>query len=146
MNPYESLAEQMLLIMDRHKHIPPEPVSSTIKGEMAVLRLLSQLTGGQNPGEIASALNMTTSRIAAVLNSLEKKQLIIRAVDPSDRRRMLVSLTEKGMITCLERREEAKCHLTRMLSRLSEEDAGTFIRLCDQVFSIPCDPPPFKEV
>ena len=146
MNPYESLAEQMLLTMDQHRHIPPEPVSGTIRGEMAVLRLLSHLGGGQNPGEIAGKLNMTTSRIAAVLNSLEKKQQIIRTVDPSDRRRMLVSLTEKGKTTCLERREEAKQHLTRMLMRLSEEDAQTFVRLCNQLFFVPCNPPPFKEV
>lgn len=146
MNTYESLAEQMLLMMDRHKHLPAEPVSGTIRGEMAVLRLLSQIGTGQNPGEIAARLNMTTSRIAAVLNSLEKKQLILRISDPSDRRRMLVSLTEKGEKTCLERREDAKNHLIQMLMRLSEEDAETFVRLCEQLFAIPCDPPPIKEV
>lgn len=67
-----------------------EQISATLRGEMAVMRLLG-LNRNQHmqmaAGEISRQLGMTTSRIAAVLNSLEKKQLIVRRVDPKDRRR-----------------------------------------------------------
>ena len=134
MDTYEALAERMLASMDKHRHMPPEPVSSTIRGEMAVLHLLSQEGRGLNAGEIAGMLRMTTSRIAAVLNSLEKKGMILRLCDPADKRRVLVTLTSRGMAYCLEKRREAKAHMTRLLSRLTEEEAETFTRLAIKLF------------
>ncbi len=141
MDTYERLAEQMLRIMDAQRHLPPEPVSATIRGEMAVLRLLGQTGGGQNPGDIASALTMTTSRVAAVLNALEKKRQITRSCDPDDRRRTLVTLTDRGKAVCMARRAEAKAHLANMLRHLSEEDAQTFVRLIGQLSAYACKPP-----
>lgn len=134
MSIYESLAEQMLCSMDQHRHIPPEPVSGTIRGEMAVLRLLSMEKDGMHAGVIADTLHMTTSRIAAVLNALEKKGMIERTCDPQDKRRVLVLLTQTGMETCMRRRGEAKTHLTALLMRLTEEEAQTFIRLSSKLF------------
>lgn len=135
MNTYEMLAERMISSMDMHKHIPPEPVSSTVRGEMSVLRLLSQENRGMNAGELAASLNMTTSRIAAVLNSLEKKDMILRQCDPDDRRRVQVRLTQKGMNNCIKKRNEAKAHLTELLSHLSEADAASFVRINIQLMN-----------
>ena len=134
MNRYEELAEELLSAMDKHRHLPPEPISATVRGEMAVMRLLSMEGGGMSAGAIAQELKMTTSRIAAVLNSLEKKNMITRSLDAQDRRRVLVELTETGKTTCLARREKAKQHLACMLMRLSEEDAGIYVRLAEQLF------------
>lgn len=136
MNAYEALAERMLVSMDAHRHMSPEPVSSTICGEMSVLRLLSQEDRGMNAGEIAGMLHMTTSRIAAVLNSLEKKNMILRMCDPVDKRRVLVMLTDKGMENCLKKRGEAKAYLARLFSHLTEEDADTFVRLAIQLLDV----------
>ena len=146
MNPYEHLAEQMLASMDAHRHMPPEPVSATIRGEMAVLRFLGASGGSLSAGAIASQLHMTTSRIAAVLNSLEKKEMIVRSPDPSDKRRVLVTLTEKGDQYRLKRRNEAKTHLSSLLEQLGEEDAETFVRLVSRLHSIHPDSLPDKEV
>ena len=145
MNRYEYLAEQLLLSMDRHKHLPLEPVSDAVRGEMAVLRLLSQEENGMHAGEIADMLRMTTSRIAAMLNSLEKKLMIRRITDPKDKRRVIVFLTHTGRAACNERRNEAKAHLTAMLERFCEEDAQTFVRLCSRLFSYACTDMPDKE-
>ena len=146
MSIYEQLADQMLSSMDEHRHMPPEPVSGTIRGEMAVLRLLSHDGGGKSAGAIADELRMTTSRIAAVLNALEKKGMITRQADPGDKRRVLVNLTDKGQSTCLKRRNEAKAHLTKLLMRVSEEDAAAFVRISGQLFRTECENPPIKEV
>jgi len=146
MNPYEQLAEQMLTTMDKHRHMPPEPVSGTIRGEMAVLRLLSCEKEGKSPGEIADMLRMTTSRIAAVLNALQKKGMIVRSADPGDKRRVLVVLTEKGRETCMKRRDEAKAHLMKLLMRVSEEDAAAFVRISGQIFCTECENMENKEV
>ena len=135
MNPYEQLAEQLLSSMDKHRHMPPEPVSGTIRGEMAVLRLLGQEHQGMSAGAIAETLHMTTSRIAAVLNSLEKKDMITRESDLQDKRRVLVCLTDKGQAYHAERRNEAKSHLGALLSRLSLQEAETYVHLTLQLLS-----------
>ena len=51
-------------------------------------------------GELSSRLSMATSRVAAVLGSLEKKGLLERENDAVDRRRVLVSLTQAGEALC----------------------------------------------
>ena len=146
MSIYEHLAEQMLSSMDTHRHMPPEPVSSTVRGEMAVLRFLGVSGGSLSAGAIASQLSMTTSRIAAVLNSLEKKEMILRSPDPCDKRRVLVTLTEKGEQYRLKRRNEAKTHLSYLLEQLGEEDAATFVRLVSRLHNIHSNSLPDKEV
>ena len=108
-----------------------------MRGEMAVLRLLEHQDEALTAGEISRLLSMTTSRIAAVLNSLEKKNMINRLSDPQDKRRVFVSLTQTGKETCLRRRGEAKAHLTALLSHLSREDAETFVRLAGQLLGVP---------
>lgn len=133
MNPYEELADAMLRTLDSHRHIPPEPVSGTVRGEMAVLRRLGQCGEGMNAGALAHDLHMTTSRIAAVLNSLEKKAYIVRTSDPGDKRRVMVCLTPTGVAYHQQRREEALRHMAMLLSNLEIQDAETFVRLCGQI-------------
>lgn len=142
MNTYEQLAEKMLALMDAHRHTPPEPVSGVLRGEMAVLRLLGEEEDGMSAGTISSTLHMTTSRIAAVLGSLEKKDLIEREADENDRRRVLVNLTEKGRAYHRARRQEAKMHMQELLKNLGPEDAATFVRIAGRVLSFAPPPPP----
>ena len=65
-------------------------------GEIGVL---SMLGFDQNPvtaGELSEKLNVTTARIARILNSLESKQYIRRKNDRTDRRKTFVTITKKG--------------------------------------------------
>ena len=65
-------------------------------GEIGVL---SMLAFDQNPvmaGELSEKLNVTTARIARILNSLESKQYIRRKNDRTDRRKTFVTITKKG--------------------------------------------------
>ena len=79
---------------------------------------------------------MTTSRIAAVLNSLEKKEMITRLPDPADRRRVAVALTARGEDFHLARRKEAERDFTHLLERLGEDDARQFVHLLGRAFAI----------
>ena len=129
MTNYTALAQEMLLALDKNRCQPPhEELSQTMRGEMAVLRLLA--------GEISRGLGMTTSRIAAVLNSLERKGMIIRCADPGDRRRVVVRLTPSGEDFCLARRRDAERDFAHLLERLGEEDARQFVHLLGRVFAI----------
>ncbi len=146
MERYEALARELFAAMDRRKCPPHEDMSVTMRGEMAVLRLLSDEENALSAGSISQTLHMTTSRIAAVLGSLQKKELIIRTTDDTDRRRVLVTLTDKGKALCQRRKAHALADMAQFLAQLGEEDAALFVRLMKRVQEIaPPSPPPCGE-
>ena len=137
MTNYTALAQELLHALDATGPRPPhEDISQTQRGEMAVLRLLARENRQLLAGEISRGLGMTTSRIAAVLNSLEKKGMITRCADPGDRRRVVVGLTARGEDFHLARRKEAERDFTHLLERLGEDDARQFVHLLGRVFAI----------
>ena len=96
------LTEEMTRLLDEHpREARDNRFSAIMCGEMAVMRLLhSGSRKKMTAGELSSKLSMTTSRMAAVLGSLEKKGLLERENDEVDRRRVLVSLTQAGDVLC----------------------------------------------
>jgi len=135
--PYAALAQELFEIMDPEKHRPPHgDMDKMMRGEMAVMRLLDKEAEHPSAGDISKKLRMTTSRIAAVLNSLEKKELIVRREDPGDGRRVLVIITSAGKAFCAARREEVRSHMERMLRQLGERDAAEYVRLARRMFEL----------
>lgn len=135
--PYADLADELFRIMDPEKHRPPhQEMSMMMQGELAVMRLLDAAQGCLLAGDVSRKLNMTTSRIAAVLGSLEKKGLILRAADPADKRRVAVQITDEGRALNRRKREEVLSHMQQMLRRLGEQDAREYVRLTRRVFEL----------
>lgn len=132
MQSYEELALALMHTLDNGRKRPPE-ISTAMRGEMAVLRLLKHSGAPMSAGQISRTLGMTTSRIAAVLGSLEKKGMLLRTDDPGDKRRVLVTLTQQGSDFCQMRRQEALQHMTQMLEHLGETDAAHFVRIVGRI-------------
>lgn len=139
-----ALTEEMeRLLSDHRREARDDRFSATMRGEMAVMRLLHESRQKMTAGEISSKLDMTTSRVAAVLGSLEKKNLLKRESDAEDRRRVLVTLTEKGDVFCEKRRQHFIKKISMLLLMLGD-DAPTFVRLLGRVFEI-ISSPEFKQ-
>jgi DNA-binding MarR family transcriptional regulator len=51
-------------------------------------------SGRISAGQLAAAAGLTTGSVTAVLDRLERKGYVRRASDPSDRRRVLIEITE----------------------------------------------------
>ena len=77
------LTEEMTRLLDEHpREARDNRFSAIMCGEMAVMRLLHNGSRKKmTAGELSSKLSMTTSRMAAVLGSLEKKGLLEREND-----------------------------------------------------------------
>ena len=145
MQRYEALAMELMRSLDQRIKSPPqEEISAAMRGEMAVLRLLAQKGKPMTAGEISRTLGMTTSRMAAVLGSLEKKEMILRRADEGDRRRVLAALTEQGSMFCQRRRQEVAAHMAQMLAYLGEEDAAHFVRIMKRTHEFMLERTPFE--
>lgn len=106
----------------------PAPKGNPIRtGEVFVLERISENSVSMT--EIQSSLFMTKPAVSQILNSLERRGLIRREIDPSDRRRIMVTLTGSGKRFIAAKRNEMDCMLDRILDRLGEENTREFIRL-----------------
>jgi DNA-binding MarR family transcriptional regulator len=62
--------------------------------QMRILRLLAQQP--VNAGDLARAVGMKAPSLTRLLDRLEERGFVTRGGDPSDRRRVLVTITERG--------------------------------------------------
>ena len=87
------------------------------QGEMRLLGCLHAGADGRTAGELSMLLELSTARIAAMLNNLERKGAITRARDEADRRRVVVCLAE-------------------VYRRMGEDDTRELLRLSDRAGEI----------
>ena len=83
------------------------------QGEMRLLGCLHAGADGRTAGELSMLLELSTARIAAMLNNLERKGAITRARDEADRRRVVVRLTARR---CRRRMTPRSCALRRCIA------------------------------
>ena len=83
---------------------------------LTVLRRRDGLTSA----ELARNSFVTTQTMADLVNSLERQRLIDRRRDPHDKRRVLISLTDRGAALVAEHDEAVRSLERRMVSSLSK--------------------------
>lgn len=89
-----------------------------------VIRLVGQKPG-QTASEIASMLGKHPSTLTGVLARLEERDLILREIDPEDRRRSRFKLTAGGKKIDRERRGTVEAATRRALGRVQPKDVQT---------------------
>ncbi len=107
-----------------------------LHGEKAVLLYLSEREAGVTAGELSRALEIGSGGVANVLNALEKKGLIVRKTCPDDRRKVIVSLSEKGRDGIAAHRREVLSITTLLLERLGKEDTAELLRIFRRLIAI----------
>lgn len=78
--------------------------------------------GPATGAELAKLEQISPQSISATLQALEAKDLIQRAADPGDRRRVILSLTKAGRATVHSKRAARTEQLARGLEALSDEE------------------------
>lgn len=87
------------------------------------LGLLGQIERGvDQPSLVARALRLDPARITHVTDRLAAQSYIARAVDPIDRRRWRLSLTEKGGQRLQEGRADLRAAMETLLDGLSPQE------------------------
>lgn len=97
-------------------------------GEQLVLGYLYKEAGKEVvPSVIAKYTHTSTARIATILNNLEDKHMITREISRTDRRKILVAITDKGRRTAEEAKMAACTNLARVFEEMGEERTQSFI-------------------
>ena len=93
------------------------------------MRALRLAGGTLTPTQIADKAWVSAPRVANILRSLETKGWIARTNDPTDRRRVLVNLTDKGKDLLDAKRAHFDESTARFLAQLGYDDAQELLRL-----------------
>ena len=104
-------------------------IDCTMRGEAFVTIYLKMQGGGVLPSEISTEMDISSARVAAVLNSLENKGMITRQIDRGDRRRIFVDLTPVGEALAEKYTQLALDSAVHILEILGERDAREFVRI-----------------
>ena len=129
----EMLVDQTELLF---RHGPHKLIGKNARGECFVLRCLARSKAPLLPSDLSEQSHASTARIAVVLNTLEKKGLISRAIDPTDRRRILVSVTNVGQEYVAVVRTQLRKDMKHLLEELGEQDAREYLRITKRILQI----------
>ena len=113
----EEMAKQLFMSVGLMQREPVKKMQKISQGEMAMLGFLTYEKSETNPKELSERFNLSTARVANTLNSLERKEYIKRVHDSSDRRKVMVYITEKGKEVFTETEKEALNELQTFYSQ-----------------------------
>ncbi len=134
---YEKLANEFLnATFELNKKGPQKTVDESMQGESFVLYYLYEIESKALPSTISDKMGISTARVAVILNRLENKELITRTIDKSDRRRILVELTNKGINVSKTLHNKIREMVVNLLTILGEEDSKEFVRIIKKLSDI----------
>jgi DNA-binding MarR family transcriptional regulator len=136
MSRIEEAADAINEIMAGSKKNMMEQLGRSGKGELFVLKYLCGKNSSVIPSEISDAMHASTARISAALGSLEKKDQIRREIDKSNRRNILVTVTEKGRERNRSEMLQMREKLIGVFTEMGERDAAELVRLIKRFFEI----------
>jgi DNA-binding MarR family transcriptional regulator len=129
---YEALAQRFMENLPRAHHGPPmKALRERDHGMFPLMFLVIQRTkcGPITPSEISEELNISTARTAMLLRALEKRGLVERQIDPSDRRKIRVLATKEATEGFRKRERMMRKELAKVFEKMGEKDAPEFLRL-----------------
>lgn len=134
---YKELALEFIEKMHlMNKARPQRKINESMQGEHFILQFLDLHNGSALPSEISSTMGISSARIAAALNSLERKGLVTRQIDKSDRRRIIVDLTPEGRAFSETHHQKMLEDFTKLFSQMGEQDACEYVRLTGKLVEI----------
>ena len=96
---------------------------------LVLMKLARSEDGIVYAGTLSSYIAVATSRMAVILNQLEKDGMIERRIDEDDSRKRIVVATDKGRRKGVELLDEMREKCAKLLEGLGEEDALKYIDL-----------------
>jgi DNA-binding MarR family transcriptional regulator len=122
------MPELAFALRRRRGDLPPALKEAGSLGERHISALVSlAVAGPATVSELAGRMDMTTAHASLVVGELATAGLVDREHDERDRRRIIVSLSEKARPAIAEMRTRHAAALRRFLVELDDAEAERFI-------------------
>ena len=86
-----------------------------------------------SPAQLAEMAGVTRATMTGLIDTLERDGFVTRATDPSDRRQMIVRLTDKGVQFLEDFLPEHFRRMAGLMATLTENDRKTLVRLLNKI-------------
>ncbi len=133
---FEEMATELFRYASAFQRGPRRKMTEISQGEMAMLLQLIHTDAPTTPTALSNCFHLSTARVTNILNSLERKTYVERTRDRTDRRKVIVCVTEAGKDYAAERYQEAIDDLKVLLTALGEEDAREYLRLMKKISTL----------
>jgi len=97
------------------------------------LCMLLKINGKLTMGELSNAIGVSMPTLTGIIDRLVKREIVIRDKDEKDRRVVLVSLSPTGERVLEKMRQIETEHVRPIMTFLSSEDRGNFLRLWREI-------------
>lgn len=101
------------------------------KNQPMVIKIIG-MEGKIMPSTIGNYTGMDRSSLTRMIDDLEKKGMVFRENDPEDRRKVLVSLTDKGLECC----NYCDEIVNEILNFTSEKDAEEYLQSLEKMVTV----------
>ena len=103
-----------------------------------LLGFLSQQESPLIMTEVAQRMRHTTAAATGLVDRLERLGYARRQVAETDRRKVLVHITEKGLALVSQVREDMIGNLIRLMGILDPDEQRTWVRIYEKIFPYHC--------
>lgn len=107
----------------------------TNRGEGILLGYLRRHDNEATPIELSRALNVSTARIAVLLNKMERKNFVERQKSPNNKRNTIVKLLPAGKKLSEEQENAFNQKIISFLKTLGKERAALYVELQNEMVS-----------
>lgn len=104
-----------------------------LEGRFVCMLLINE-AGQIAPHELAKNVGLTRASITAIIDSLEQKGFAIRLPSPTDRRSILLEMTEEGKLVLEEVTQSQLKWLESTCEQFSDEEKHQIIRLLRKLY------------
>lgn len=130
---YNKKAEEIFETLTKRKKYIGELSSNISQGESGVLLYLLNVNSNVSQSELSEKLGVTMPRIVAVINTLQKKELIEKNVDSTDKRKSIISITNKGKDNIIKKRKDAIKFIENVIKELDEQEIEQYIAISKKI-------------
>lgn len=132
---YNEKAEEIFNSLTKRKKISDKMPSNISQGESGVLLYLLN-NDSVSQSELSEKLNITMPRVAAIINTLQDKMLVIKKTDLNDKRKTIITITEKGKKDILQKRKRAIIFIESIIKELTDEEIMQYISINKKIEEI----------
>jgi DNA-binding MarR family transcriptional regulator len=109
------------------------------QSEFLILATINHFVHSESRGvkvsHLSKYMEITPAAVTHIINSLEEGGYLERLADPSDRRIVLVNLTEKGKLICKEKEEKFSVSFQGLIEFMGEPDSIELKRLLTAMYT-----------